>query len=134
MFTHFHAAQHPVYADVLAQLRAGQKTSHWMWFIFPQLRALGRSPLAQRFGLVSLDQARDYMADPVLGYRLRQCTAIVNALENRTVEEIFSNPDDRKFRSSMTLFAEATPEFPEFKAALARYFNGEKDGLTLALL
>jgi uncharacterized protein (DUF1810 family) len=134
MFAHFLTAQDPIYAGVLAELRAGQKTSHWMWFIFPQLRALGRSPTAKQFGLASLDDAQNYLAHPVLGARLRECTLLVNAIEHRTIQEIFGSPDDIKFRSSMTLFAEATPDNQTFNQALEKYFNSDPDGLTLALL
>jgi uncharacterized protein (DUF1810 family) len=134
MFAHFLTAQDPIYAGVLIELRAGKKTSHWMWFIFPQLRALGRSPTAKQFGLASLDDAQNYLAHPVLGARLRECTALVNAIEHRTIIEIFGSPDDIKFRSSMTLFAEATPDNQAFNEALEKYFDSDPDGLTLAML
>jgi uncharacterized protein (DUF1810 family) len=105
-----------------------------MWFIFPQLRELGRSPTARQFGLASLNDAQNYLAHPVLGARLRECTLLVNAIEHRTIQQIFGSPDDIKFRSSMTLFAEATPDNQEFNQALAKYFDSDPDGLTLALL
>ena len=134
MFAHFVEAQDPIYENVLAELRAGRKTSHWMWFIFPQLRALGRSPTAQKFGIETLDDAQKYLAHPLLGARLIECTMLVNAVERRSVHDIFGEPDDMKFRSSMTLFAEADPHHAEFRRALAKYFDSNPDGLTLALL
>ena len=105
MLDHFVAAQDPVYAGVLAELRAGQKQRHWMWFIFPQLTALGRSDTARRFGLSGLGEARAYLGHPVLGPRLLECTGIVNGVSGRSAHEIFGSPDDLKLRSSMTLFA-----------------------------
>jgi len=134
MFTHFVEAQDPIYDNVLVELRAGRKTSHWMWFIFPQLRALGRSPTAKKFGIETLDDARQYLAHPLLGARLMECTRLVNAIERRSAHDIFGEPDDMKFRSSMTLFAEADPHHAEFRRALAKYFDSNPDGLTLALL
>jgi len=130
-------AQQPVYAAVCAELRAGQKRSHWMWFIFPQLAGLGHSAIARRFAIVSLDEARAYLAHPVLGARLVECSRLVAALDGRTVEQIFGYPDDLKFRSSMTLFAQADPALgaaPVFAACLQKYFNGQPDPATLALL
>jgi uncharacterized protein (DUF1810 family) len=134
MFEHFVTAQSFVYPAVLAELGAGRKQTHWMWFIFPQLRALGRSERAIRYGIQSLEEARAYLADPVLGARLRACTALVLAVEHRTAHEIFGSPDDLKFRSSMTLFARAAPGEPLFRAALNKYYAGEADPLTLELL
>ena len=134
MFEHFVAAQDPIYAGVLAELRAGHKTTHWMWFIFPQLRALGRSPTALRFGIIDLDEARMFLAHPVLGPRLIECTETVNAVTGRTAHEIFSSPDDMKFRSSMTLFAHAADEPAPFRRALEKYYDGTEDPLTLAEL
>lgn len=129
MFEHFIAAQAPVYAQVLAELRAGQKRSHWMWFIFPQLRALGRSATAQRYGLEGLEEARAYAAHPVLGARLRECVALANAIEGKTANEVFGFPDDLKFRSCVTLFLAATGE-TLFQDALDRYYGGVGDPLT----
>ena len=106
-----------------------------MWFIFPQLRGLGSSPMAQRYALGSLDEARAYLAHPLLGARLRRCTELVNRLEGRSALEIFGSPDELKFRSSMTLFARAAPGPSEpFAQALAKYFTGEEDSLTRRLL
>jgi uncharacterized protein (DUF1810 family) len=128
-------AQDPVFARVCAELAAGHKESHWMWFIFPQLRGLGSSSMAQRYAIGSLDEARAYLAHPVLGERLRSCTRLVNGVTGRTAQEIFGHPDDLKFRSSMTLFARAAGERAEpFRQALARYFGAEEDPLTSSLL
>jgi uncharacterized protein (DUF1810 family) len=132
----FVAAQDPVFAAVCAELAAGHKHSHWMWFIFPQLRGLGSSPTAQRFGISSLDEARAYLAHPLLGERLRHCTELVNRIEGHSAEEIFGYPDCLKFRSSMTLFASAAAagESGPFRQALAKYFAAEEDSLTRELL
>ena len=134
MFEHFVTAQDPVYTAVLAELAAGQKRTHWMWFIFPQLRALGRSERAIRYGLADLGEAKAYLAHPVLGGRLKECTRLVNGVEGKSAHEIFGSPDDMKFRSSMTTFARAAPEEPVFRAALEKYYRGEEDPLTLARL
>lgn len=128
----FVAAQDVVYDRVVSELRRGRKTSHWMWFIFPQLRGLGHSPMAQEFAISSREEASAYLAHPVLGPRLTECTALVNQIEGRTVEEIFGYPDDLKFRSSMTLFA--TVAGGVFTDALEKYFEGEADPLTVDLL
>jgi uncharacterized protein (DUF1810 family) len=130
----FVEAQDGVYARALAELKRGRKESHWMWFIFPQLSGLGSSPMAQRYAIGSLDEARSYLAHSVLGQRLREVTAAVNGLEGRSAHAIFGSPDDFKFRSSMTLFQAAAPEEPAFAAALAKYFGGEPDPKSLALL
>ena len=130
----FVAAQEGVHASALAELRAGEKRSHWMWFIFPQIAGLGSSPMAQRYAIGSLDEARAYLAHPVLGARLRTSTAAVNRITGRSAHAIFGAPDDLKFRSSMTLFARAAPEEPAFAEALAKFFGGVPDALTLAKL
>jgi uncharacterized protein (DUF1810 family) len=130
----FVEAQEPVFAEVLAELRAGRKTSHWMWFVFPQIEGLGNSPTARHFAIRSLDEAKAYLRHPILGPRLRECTALVNAVKSRTADEIFGYPDDLKFRSSMTLFAHATAENQEFLNALWRYYAGEFDQSTLQRL
>jgi uncharacterized protein (DUF1810 family) len=129
----FEEAQASVYARVCEELRAGQKQSHWMWFIFPQIRGLGRSPMAERFAIGSLDEAKVYLQHPTLGKRLRDCTTLVNTVEGRTASEIFGFPDDLKFHSSMTLFARAGRE-PEFRTALEKYFAGEMDPATISRL
>ena len=127
-------AQQPVFAQVCAELAAGRKQSHWMWFIFPQLRGLGSSPMAERYAIASLAEARAYLAHPLLAERLRRCTQLVNRVEGRTVQAIFGYPDYLKFRSSMTLFARATGGAEPFREALAKYFAAEEDPLTRELL
>lgn len=127
-------AQHGVYETVCAELKAGRKASHWMWFIFPQLRGLGHSATARYYGISSLDEAAAYLAHPQLGLRLRECTAHVVGVGGRTAHQIFGSPDDLKFRSSMTLFAAAAPGEPLFRRALEQYFGGEPDPLTIAQL
>ena len=130
----FVEAQAPVLAAVEAELRAGRKASHWRWFIFPQLAGLGRSGTARFYAITGLDEARAYLAHPLLGQRLIHCVELVNAIEGRSVHEIFGSPDDLKFRSSVTLFRAAAPEQALFQAALDKYFGGEPDPATLALL
>jgi|SRR6185295_12946604 len=127
-------AQQPVYAAVLSELRAGRKRSHWMWFIFPQISGLGRSATAQAFAVSSLAEAAAYLAHPTLGPRLRECAALVAGIDGRSIGEIFGYPDDLKFRSSMTLFAQAAPEEPIFAACLQKYFGGQPDPETLTRL
>jgi uncharacterized protein (DUF1810 family) len=127
-------AQSEVFEEVLAQLRAGRKTGHWIWFIFPQVRGLGRSATAREFAIISRDEAAAYASHPILGPRLRECTRLVNSIENRGISQILGTPDDLKFRSSMTLFAKVCPDDPIFTNAIAKYYGGEFDALTLDLL
>ena len=130
----FVTAQEGVYEQVCAELRAGRKRSHWMWFVFPQTRGLGSSPMAVRYAISGLEEARAYLDHSLLGPRLRECAGIVCGVEGRTVEEIFGYPDDLKFHSSMTLFAKAAEanEMDEvFGEALEKYFDGEMDAGTL---
>jgi uncharacterized protein (DUF1810 family) len=127
-------AQNPVYDKVCSELRDGRKKSHWMWFVFPQIEGLGSSQLARKFAISSLAEAAAYLAHPVLGPRLAECTRLVNLVEGRPIEQIFGYPDDLKFRSSMTLFAHATSNNRVFIAALQKYFSGEFDPATLARL
>ena len=128
-------AQAGVMEQVYAELRAGQKRSHWMWFVFPQIRGLGSSGMAMRYAISGREEARAYLDHPVLGPRLEECAGIVVGLEGRTIEEIFGYPDDLKFHSSMTLFAEvANPSEWVFEKALMKYFGGETDEATLARL
>ncbi|GAA3573029.1 DUF1810 domain-containing protein [Microlunatus spumicola] len=122
------------YAQALRELRAGRKTSHWMWFVFPQLAGLGRSATAQAYAITSLQEARDYLAHPVLGPRLRECTAAVLGHADRTAEQVFGGIDALKLRSSMTLFARAAPEEPAFAEVLDVFYGGEADERTDALL
>ena len=126
-------AQDQVYETVLGELRTGKKSSHWMWFIFPQITGLGRSELAQTFAIASLDEVRAYLQHPVLGLRLRECTQLVINVEGRNAEEIFGYPDHLKFRSCLTLFMTATTDNKVFKDALLKYFDGKPDALTLDL-
>jgi uncharacterized protein (DUF1810 family) len=131
----FVSAQEPHYERALAELAAGTKRTHWMWFMFPQLRGLGHSVMAQTYGIASLDEARAFLAHPLLAERLRQCTEAVVSHRHRTLSQIFGSPDDVKFVSSMTLFATAAGEDAElFREALTRYAEGTLDARTIALL
>jgi len=127
-------AQEPIYGTVIEELTAGRKRSHWMWFIFPQLRGLGGSPTAVRFAISSIDEARAYLDHELLGARLRECAGLVARIEGRSTEEIFGWPDDMKLRSSMTLFAHAADDNAEFVAVLEKFYGGEEDPATLARL
>ena len=127
----FLSAQDPIYLQVVFELRAGYKTSHWMWFIFPQIRGLGRSPVSIEYAISSRAEALAYLQHPLLGPRLKECTRLVLNVEGRSAEEIFGPPDDMKFRSSMTLFAQVWAEDDIFSRALQRYFGGAPDQLTL---
>lgn len=130
----FIAAQAPVYSTVLAELKAGTKRSHWMWFIFPQLAGLGRSAMARQFAIASLDEAAAYLAHPVLGARLHECSSLLAEIDARSAHEILGDPDDMKFHSSMTLFAYAAPVDSVFQQCLNKYFGGVADPATLALI
>jgi uncharacterized protein (DUF1810 family) len=125
-------AQAGVWADVQAELAAGAKRSHWMWFVFPQLASLGRSATARHYGLASVDEARAYWAHPLLGPRLRACCEQLMALHGRSLHQVFGSPDDLKLRSCMTLFERAVPGEPLFAQVLERYCAGQRDPLTLA--
>ena len=131
----FVTAQAPVFETVLAELREGRKRSHWMWFVFPQLRGLGQSSTARFYGIASLEEARAYLAHPLLGPRLDLCTRVVLGSEGPSLHAIFGSPDDMKFRSCMTLFSLATddPANP-FREALDRWCSGQPDERTLALV
>jgi uncharacterized protein (DUF1810 family) len=129
----FLQAQERVYADALRELREGQKRSHWMWFIFPQIDGLGVSSTARHYAIKSVGEARAYLAHPVLGARLLECTRAVNALEGRSLSRIFGTPDDLKFRSSMTLFEIVAGPGSEFSGALEKYCGGHRDEATLRL-
>lgn len=126
-------AQNPVYDEVCAELRQGRKSSHWIWFVFPQLAGLGHSELARRFGIASREEAQAYLQHPVLGPRLRECTRLVTQVDGRTIGQILGYPDDMKFRSSMTLFADATADNQVFLDALRKFFGAEPDPLTIRL-
>ena len=127
-------AQERVYDTVLEELRAGRKSSHWIWFIFPQIAGLGHSAMAQQFAIGSLDEAKAYLQHPLLGPRLRECTQLVLNIEGRTVEEIFGYPDNLKFRSCMTLFMASTTDNTLFKNALHKYFDSQPEQMTLDIL
>ena len=127
-------AQNPDYEQVCSELRAGHKRTHWIWFIFPQLKGLGRSETASYYGIASRQEAEAYLAHPILGPRLRECTRLVNAVEGRSIDQIFGYPDNLKFRSSMTLFASTATENQIFEDALQKYFAGEPDQRTVELL
>jgi uncharacterized protein (DUF1810 family) len=127
-------AQHKIYGQVRDELQGGRKESHWMWFIFPQLKGLGASVTAQKYAIQSLDEAKAYLDQPLLGFRLRECTQLVNAINGRSIEDVFGYPDNAKFQSSMTLFAHVSKADPVFATALDKYFNGGKDPKTLKFL
>jgi uncharacterized protein (DUF1810 family) len=128
----FITAQAPVYGQVVGELRDGRKRSHWMWFVFPQLLGLGGSSMAVRYGIASLQEARTYLSHGLLGSRLRECTQLVNQVQDRSITQIFGSPDDLKLRSSMTLFTLATEDHKDFVALLDKYYGGEQDPVTLA--
>ena len=130
----FMQAQEPVWPRVVAELRAGCKRTHWMWFVFPQIQGLGHSDMARRYAIESLAEARAYLAHPVLGSRLRACCQILLELETTSALEVFGTPDDLKLRSSMTLFGEASAPGSVFDAVLQKYFGGQKDSRTLERL
>lgn len=127
----FVAAQDGIYPRVVQELKAGRKRSHWMWFIFPQLQGLGTSEMARRYAIRGLDEARAYLAHPLLGTRLVECTRIVNGLHGSSALQIFGQPDDLKFHSSLTLFELAAGNHSEFSTALEKYFAGHRDPATL---
>jgi uncharacterized protein (DUF1810 family) len=127
-------AQDPVIERVFAELRAGEKRSHWMWFIFPQIHGLGHSAMAQRYAIGSRAEAVTYLNHPVLGERLRRCTRLVLDVEGRSISRIFGYPDDLKFHSSMTLFAAVSAPGSIFSAALDKYFGGQPDAATMQSL
>lgn len=127
-------AQEQVFNNVLNELKRGRKSGHWIWFIFPQLKGLGRSSMSEFYGISSLDEARAYLHHPVLGTRLIQCAELVMAVQGSDAEDIFGEVDAMKFRSCMTLFAQAAPENRVFTSALEKYFGGEPDGVTLSSL
>lgn len=127
-------AQAPVYHTVVEELRGARKRSHWIWFIFPQIHGLGRSPTAERYAISSLEEARAYLRHDVLGPRLHECAQLVNDIEGRSIHDIFGSPDDLKVRSSMTLFARAADDNQDFVALLDKYYDGEEDTQTLRQL
>ncbi len=130
----FLSAQEGIYERALAELKGGQKLTHWMWFIFPQIDGLGYSPTAKRYSIKSIEEARQYLNHPVLGKRLLECAEAVVALKGGSVSEIFGYPDDLKFKSSMTLFEKIAGSDSVFSLALDRYCHGERDAMTLGLI
>ena len=126
------SGDHPVIDTVRQELRAGRKRTHWMWFVFPQLRALGRSPTALHYGLAGRGDAAAYIAHPVLGPRLLECVGLMDQIRDRTALQVLGSPDDLKYRSCLTLFRAVEPS--PFQAALNRYYDGMPDPLTLELL
>ena len=130
----FTSAQDTIYEGALAELRSGQKRTHWMWYIFPQLDCLGYSPTSKRYAITSLEEAQQYLKHPVLGPRLLECSATVLAIEGRSIAAIFGYPDHLKLQSSMTLFACVAEPDSVFVRVLEKYFHGERDAQTLHLL
>ena len=130
----FVEAQNPVIAEVKQELGSGEKRSHWMWFIFPQVAGLGSSRKAQRYAISSREEAEAYLEHPILGPRLRECTELVNDIDGRSAHEVFGSPDDLKFRSSMTLFEAVADDASPFRTALEQYYDGERDEKTLEFL
>jgi uncharacterized protein (DUF1810 family) len=127
-------AQAQIYEQVRREMEAGRKQSHWMWFIFPQIAGLGQSPMSIRFAVASLDEAKAYLAHPVLGARLRECAQLTLDVEAKTARDIFGGIDEMKFRSSMTLFARAASDEDLFQRCIDKYFAGASDPATLAKL
>src|SRR5579872_4508916 len=127
----FVTAQERVFDQVLAELRTGSKMSHWIWFIFPQIYGLGRSSVSQEYAISGREEATAYLQHPLLGPRLKNCTQLVLQVEGRSALDIFGSPDDMKFRSCMTLFAEVSPDDDIFQRALEKYYDGDPDQLTL---
>jgi uncharacterized protein (DUF1810 family) len=130
----FVRAQEEAYVRALGELRSGRKLTHWMWYIFPQFRGLGSSPMSRQFAIRSADEARAFLQHPVLGPRLRECASAILAIADRTAREILGSPDDLKLRSSATLFAHVSPPGSEFELLLKKYWKGEPDPPTLELL
>ena len=130
----FVEAQAPSYDRALLEIQRGEKTSHWMWYVFPQVEGLGSSPTSRRYSIKSLEEAEAYLADPVLGPRLRECTLAALSVEGRSAREIFGSPDDMKLRSCATLFAHVSPPGSPFHRILDRYFEGNPDPRTLDLI
>lgn len=124
----------PIYVDACSELRRGRKASHWMWFIFPQLKGLGSSPMAVKFAIGSIAEAQAYIQHSVLGERLRECSNLLLQIEGRPIDEIMRYPDNLKLKSSMTLFSRATPHNEVFLQVLAKYFEGHPDPSTIEAL
>lgn len=130
----FVVAQEKIYTTVVEELKAGKKLSHWMWFIFPQVAGLGRTEIAKRFAIESIDEAKAYVSHQLLGSRLQECIDLMLAIDGKSANDIFGHPDDLKFKSSMTLFLVATPQIDLFQRAINKYYDGHEDHLTIDLL
>jgi uncharacterized protein (DUF1810 family) len=130
----FLEAQDPVFEEVCSELRSGRKRSHWMWFIFPQIKGLGHSSMATFYAISGLQEATAYLQHPILGPRLVECCELVTAIRGRSIEEVLGQLDSLKFQSSITLFGQAAPENQAFQAALQKYFEGKSDLATLRML
>ncbi|MFJ7812175.1 DUF1810 domain-containing protein [Pseudomonas asiatica] len=130
----FVEAQYPVYDQVMQELQAGRKRSHWMWYVFPQLDGLGHSAMAERYALAGIDEARAYLAHPLLGPRLEACVTALLQHSDKSAREMLGSPDHLKLRSCLTLFARAAPDNPLFQLALVQFYGGDQDALTLAML
>ena len=130
----FLSAQQNIYTHVLKELQNGNKTTHWMWFIFPQIEGLGNSQTAKYYSITTIEEAKEYLMHPILGKRLLECTNIIAGIENKTADEIFGSIDTMKLRSCMTLFNFISPEQKVFYDVLKKYFNGEEDEQTLSIL
>lgn len=130
----FVEAQNPVYDQVMQELQAGRKRSHWMWYVFPQVDGLGHSAMAERYALAGIDEARAYLAHPLLGPRLQACVTALLQHHDKSAREMLGSPDYLKLRSCLTLFAQAAPGNPLFQLALVQFYDGEPDALTLAML
>jgi len=130
----FVEAQNPVYDQVMEELQAGRKRSHWMWYVFPQLDGLGHSAMAERYALAGVDEARAYLAHPLLGARLQACVTALLRHSDKSAREVLGSPDHLKLRSCLTLFARAAPDNPLFQLALVQFYDGEPDALTLTRL
>lgn len=133
-FDNFVVAQNACYDRVLAELRIGRKTTHWMWFIFSQIAGLGRSETSRQFAISSLDNAVSYLDHPILGQRLRECSNLVSQIQGRSSYDVFGSPDDLKFHASMTLFSKAAPDIDVFPANLMKFYNGRLHLKTLKIL
>jgi len=127
-------AQENTFSEALAELKAGKKRTHWMWFVFPQVAGLGNSPMAVRYAINSREEAQDYLGHPLLGSRLRECASALLGVQGRTANEIMGFPDDLKLKSSMTLFAALSNADPVFRQVLEHYYQGEQDEKTLQIL
>ncbi|MDX2416076.1 MAG: DUF1810 domain-containing protein [Xanthomonadales bacterium] len=130
----FTQVQEDIYTSVLSELKSGRKRTHWMWFIFPQFEGLGRSPTAKFYAIKSLEEARQYLQNPVLGARLLECSKIVLGIEGSDISDIFGFPDDLKLKSSMTLFSKVADPGSVFDQVLDKYFQGASDTRTLELI